>query len=144
MAEVAAVKERVRQILMQRHGEVTEDADGDFKRRTGSTTIFVSVRPWADYDQTIVEVWGFVGRNVPPSPDLFHFVATKTDTFMMGHLGVADNEDGTVNIGMFHRLLGEDLDAEELMAALGGVSGSADELDDEITTRFGGVRFHQD
>jgi len=143
MAELAAVKDRVRQIILQRMGEVTEDSDGDFLRRSGSTTVFIRVKPWADYGQNLVELWAFVGRGITPTPELFRFVATRSDSFMMGHLGVMDNADGTVDIGMFHRLLGDDLDAEELMAALGGLSSSSDQLDDEITAIFGGTKFNE-
>ena len=50
--------------------------------------------------------------------------------------------DEGITVTFSHNLLGDYLDAEELMYAVGGVASSADELDDELVAKFGGRTFH--
>lgn len=141
MAETAAVKEKVRSILMDRLGSVEEDRDGDFTVRHGSARVFVRVAE-RDAETTLVRIWALVAMEVPLSPALFEFIARRTDTFFFGHLGMFEDESGGATVTFSHNLLGDYLDAPELMHALGGVASSADELDDEVVANFGGRTFH--
>lgn len=140
MDHLAVTKERVKQILIEQTGNADEDSDGDIGYRNGSTVAFVRVSSWFD-EHTVVFVFSHVANNVPPSPELYEFVARRSNTFVMGHLGCTDLDDGTVRVHFGHTLLGDYIDPPELMDALNGVLNSADELDDEIVSRFGGTTF---
>lgn len=140
MDQLARTKDNVRNILLAHTGNAEEDADGDIGYRNGSTVAFVRVSPWFD-DHTVVFIFSHLANNVPPSPELFEFVARRSNSFVMGHLGCTELDNGTVRVHMGHTLLGDYLDPQELIDALDGILGSADELDDEIVSRFGGETF---
>lgn len=143
MADLAAIKERVRRILIDRLGSVEEDRDGDFTVRSGSARCFIRVSP-RDEQFALVRVWALVASDVPASPEFFEFVARRSDSFYFGHLGVIEAEETKLlTLVMSHTLLGDFLDAEELMFAVVGVVSSADELDDQVVADFGGRKFHE-
>ena len=143
MADLAAVKERVRRILIDRLGSVEEDRDGDFTIRNGSARCFIRIS--ARNEQfSLVRTWALVASDVPPSPAFFEYVARKADDFYFGHLSVfEDPESKLLTLVMSHTLLGDFLDADELMFAVIGVASSADELDDQVVADFGGRKFHE-
>ncbi len=80
---------------------------------------------------------------VTPTPELFEYIATNADNWMFGHLS-AFRDEGTITIFMTHTLLGDYLDPEELRSAAFGIGFSANDLDDELQSRFGGTRSHED
>ncbi|MFT4089006.1 MAG: hypothetical protein QM658_17985, partial [Gordonia sp. (in: high G+C Gram-positive bacteria)] len=47
-------------------------------------------------------------------------------------------------VSLKHNLLGDFLDPEELMSAVYGLAFVADDVDDELKAKFGGLRFHED
>lgn len=141
MTDVSAVKEKVRRILIDRLGSAEEDRDGDFTIRNGSARIFIRVME-RNEEATMVRVWSLVAMGIPKSPELFEHVAMSTDGYFFGHLGLFEAEDG-MTVTFSHNLLGDYLDAEELMYAVGGVASSADQIDDELVANFGGRTFHQ-
>ena len=52
-----------------------------------------------------------------------------------------NKEKGTCFLQLDHTLLGDYMDPAELLAAVGGVLYSADDLDEVVHTRFGGKRY---
>ena len=140
MADVSGVKERVRRILIDRLGSCEEDRDGDFTIRNGSARVYIRVNQ-RNEDATIVHIWALVALDIPPTPELFEHIARNADGYFFGHLGMFEGDDG-ITVTFSHNLLGDYLDAEELMYAVGGVASSADELDDELVAKFGGRTFH--
>jgi hypothetical protein len=77
---------------------------------------------------------------------LFEYVALNSSNWYFGHLGVRPDRDvpGTCYVEMNHNLLGDFMDPPEFKAALLGLAGSAEQLDDEIVARFGGRRAHEE
>ena len=139
---VEAMRRKVEEMLTQFLGIVQVDRSGTFTFPHESTRVFVNVRPFRG-ESTLVNVFAYTNIAVPATPDLFRYVATHADDYIFGHLGARQEEDATVTIIFRHTLLGEHLDPEELRAAVGAVAITADELDDEIRSRFGGRVFQE-
>lgn len=132
------VKDRVQRMLVDLVGRVEVDSDGDFTFAFESTRVFVSVEEWIE-DLSVVRVVSIPVWEVPGSPELFQFVATKS--FRFGSLFLFEREDGTFNVNFSHQLIGDTLDPEELNHAVKAVTFTADQLDDEIKGQFGGKRW---
>jgi hypothetical protein len=140
-AELDQLTLKVQRILMDFLNDVRLTDDGGFMVPYQSTMVIVRPRDLGD-DRTVVIVYGLVNQNVPVSPALYEWVATNTDNYMFGHIGLKVNEDGaTANIVFSHTLLGDYLDPEELRNAIGAIATTSDEIDDEIQDRFGGERW---
>jgi hypothetical protein len=137
--DISAVIEQVRGYLVELFGSAEVDGDGDFMFRHGSTQVWVGVKPFHT-DHTVVRIYALTNANVPPTPELFRFVATR-GTYVFGHLRCTEAA-GRVTVYFSHSLLGETLDPESFKVAVYMVAGIADELDDEIRRRFGGETFH--
>lgn len=143
MATVAETKERV-QTYLTRHAPVSIDSDGDLSVSMGSARVFVRVREHPGGDATVVDCWSIVLAEAPVTADLYEFVATQSDGFIFGHLSLhVDDASNTGMVLLSHRLLGDYLDEDELMYAVGGLVGSADSIDDDLKNRFGGRRFNE-
>lgn len=140
-SNVAAVKEKVQRILIDLMGKVEIDRDGDFTFRNGSARVFISVFELSD-EFTGVVIFAPTNRGLPPSAELFKFVACET-AYRFGSLR-AKEADGKVNLTLRYTLLGDFLDPEELKVAISAIAGTADEIDTQIKDRFGGTTFHQD
>lgn len=141
-ADLAALRDKVQRILAEELGSVEIDKDGDWSVRNGSSRTYISVKEWGE-DETAVSLWAFTNRDVPRTPELYKFVATSS--YVFGGLEVWDRDDESTSIVVFRcTLLGDFLDPAELMNALGCIASTADKVDDEIKTRFGGTRFHED
>ncbi len=95
-------------------------------------------------DETLVQAFAQVVTEVPPSDDLFRYIAIEGGRYTFGQLSAKERDDGTLTVIFAHSLLGNYLDPQELEAAVGAVLWTANELDDEIRSRFGGKRFHED
>ena len=54
---------------------------------------------------------------------------------------IDDKENGTCFIQFDHTILGDYMDPEELVTAVGAVMYTADDLDEIVHTRFGGKRY---
>lgn len=142
MADVEATRARVQAILTA-GGPVQIDQRGVLSVPAGSTRVFVDVLEHGNKEVSVVQVRAIVAWEVPATPELFEYVAKEGSNYFFGHLHVWDDPDvpGTVSMSMTHTLLGDFLDKEELMYAVYGIAGSADELDDTIVSRFGGRLF---
>lgn len=138
---VSDVKERVQTFLTKNLANVTVDKDGDFSIRHDSARVFVRTRGWRE-ESTLITVFAAVVSGVTPSPELDHYIAYNTDDFAFGHLSLTTFSDGTTSIILSHRLLGDFLDEEELLRAVYGVAFTANDLDDELVSKFGGKVFH--
>ncbi len=139
---VLEVKDRVQRYLAEVIGTVQIDKEGDFNFRHGSSQVYVRIKEWSD-DSTIVYILSPVCMEVPPSPELFQYIATNSDSYIFGHLSAQEKDDG-VMVMLTHNLLGEFLDQDELKWALYAIAKTADEIDDEIKEKFGGKTFHED
>jgi hypothetical protein len=134
------LKDKVQRILTAEFGRVEIDDRGDFTLRHESARLFIGC--WEGQRATFVQLTCPVLFDVPPSPGLFEHVAASGGSWIFGHLYTSRREDGLVNVYMRHSLLGDYLDAEELLHAAYGVLGTANDIDDDLAARFGGEVYH--
>jgi hypothetical protein len=138
---VEEVRSRVQRMLAELLGSVRVGGNGSFIVENGSTVTFVDVIEWGE-GSSLVRIYGALILDVPLTPDLYEWVATEGQRFHFGACRVIPGaEPGTGIVEMSHTLLADYLDKDELMAAIAGVAGSGDDLDDELQARFGGRRF---
>jgi len=135
------VRARV-QALLTKHESIAVGTDGVFSIRNESTRVFVRVYDWRDGQSTLVSIFAPVLVDASPSAALDSYVARHADDYVFGHLSIFDNDAGTVDVFLSHMLLGDHLDEPELMNAVYGVASSANALDDELASTFGGRVFH--
>lgn len=141
MSVVATTKEKVQRILPDL-GNPMLDSQGRLSLQCGSARIFVEVEELGS-DQSWVRLTCPLLQEITPSPALFEYVAMNADRFKYGALSATKDDQGQVHLWMTHGLLGTYLDPDELKIAVSLLVQSADELDDELKARFGGVRFHE-
>lgn len=115
------------------------DTDGDLAFDFQSGRVFVRVRI-APGDRTVVTAFSITNRDVPPTEELFHWVATHTDSYLFGHIAAEELPSG-ITILVRHTILGNYLDPQELFDAVLAVTQLAEEVSAEIKTRFGGHVF---
>lgn len=123
---------------------------GGYRVEVNSTAVFVTVDSatsfvspaavFPDGPAEVVTVTSPLLRNVPVTADLNAWVAAEGWRFLFGHVTLERNGE-FCDLNFQHRLLATRLDAEELDAAVVAVVGTADRLDDELQSRFGGERF---
>jgi hypothetical protein len=138
------VRDKVQKILSSNFNRVEIDRDGDITLRHESARMFV--RCWAkeeDDAPVIVAVESPLLLRVKPTPELFKHIALHSDDYVFGHLSAREGDDGVLVLFSYN-LLGDYLDEEELLRACFGVLGTANDLDDELQSKFGGERFHED
>jgi len=141
--DVAATRTKVQQFLTQTFNDVNIDKDGDFSLRHGSARIFVRTLTRDEVDFTWVSLDIPLLSGVKETPEVFEYIALHADDYMFGHLNAVRTDDG-LRIFISHALLGDYLDEQELLRAVGAMLGTAEDLDDELKTKFGGQRFHED
>ena len=147
MGKEQHVVSRVEQILTNHFDNVEYASDG-FTLRKGSARGFIEVYSAAQNGHseppTFVRITVPLLQQVPETPELHRHIAFSAGDHRYGTLAlVSDHEHGTC-VFFNHTLLGDFLDDDELGHALGGMLEDADDLDDELQRKFGGVRFHED
>ena len=141
MSDVPAVKERVQNYLTTL-GPVEIDERGMFGFLSGSTHVIVQVVAHPDEKAALVVVSCSLLFEVPLTPELYKHVAIHADDWWFGHLFVVTNEEtGLGTVVARHVLMGDYLDKDELIYAVTGVAGSADDPDDRLREPFGGKRY---
>jgi hypothetical protein len=143
---VDVISAKVQRMLTAEFNDIRLTKDGGFSLPMGSTTVFVEIKEWtADKDsnpRSLVYLWCPVAREVPISPELFEWAATEGRKSWFGGVVVQKNQDGkTAFVTFDHTLLGNFLDPDELSSAAYMVGWTADDLDDVVTTKFGGKRY---
>lgn len=141
MTAIEATRQRVQRMLADLFGTIEIDREGDFTFRHGSARVFISVSDGFG-EHTLVSVRAITNLRVPPSPELFRYISTDNH-YIFGALRAHEGDEGVL-ITFRQTLLGDTLDPEELQAAVIAVASTADDVDDEIQSRFGGDRFHED
>jgi hypothetical protein len=142
--DLEALRAKV-QAYLTSEGPVLVDSDGDYGIRSGSSQTYVRVLAHPNGEASLVTVFTPLLRGVTPTPELYEYVATHQSGQIFGRLFVSSQEGAdTVDLYLDHALLGDFLDREELLYAAYGISGTADDLDDELKEKFGGERFWED
>jgi hypothetical protein len=142
--QLLVLKDRVQRYLADLVGSVQLTPEGAFTFQVGSARVFVSCSVWESTDSTLVAVACPVLSDCQPSPELYQHIATHANDYLFGHLWAQPQDDGTLVVMFTHTLLGDYLDPDELKHAVGGVVGTADQIDDDLKARFGGKRFDDD
>lgn len=138
---VKRTQEKVQSYLMEILGRVELDKQGRFTFPCRSTRVFVDVRPWMERS-TVVALYAYTNIDVPVSNDLYRFVASNSNRWLLGRLGLRER-DGKALVVFDHNLMGDHLELEDLRSAALCIAFTADEIDDEIKRQFGGRVFHE-
>jgi hypothetical protein len=142
--QVEILKEKVGRYVTDLVGPYEVNKNGELHFRWGSAHVFLDCRTYGDEDSVVFINIPFLFR-LAPTPELFRHVAVHSDDWYFGHLSLTESsEDGKLTLWLTHSLLGEYLDVEELKTAVAGMGKTADALDDELRTKFGGDRYHED
>lgn len=137
MTDAQLVKNKIQQILMDQELMVTLLPNG-FQVPFDTTAVNINVLE--QETRTLVMMFVPVLREVPPSPELFKYIAIEGQQYFFGNLRyVPDVDQGLVSFEQ--TLLGDYLDADELMASLAALASTGNELDEVLQKRFGGKRF---
>ena len=136
MASVEEVHQHIIDILNEANVSY-EVNKGRIRIVQGSAAVFIKVESWIN-NHAVVELVCPVLKGVERSAALLE----KLDHLNFGlFFGKAYTHDGGVWIA--HNLLGDHLDPEELLAAVGLIARVADKLDDELKGEFGGQRYRE-
>ena len=101
-----------------------------------------SVQLIAAFDMTDSTQSDFILATVASTPEFYRWAATEGQKFLFGTVTVVDNEDGTECFVAFdHTLLADYLDPDELVQAVVAIVLTADDLDDVVHDRLGGLRY---
>ncbi len=128
--------EKTKQYLQDAFGplvHVFEEVPG-FAIPYGSAVAFVRVLPWRD--EAVVCTRAYVVTGVEHSQELFEFLLRSNADFVFGAFGI--DEDGDITFE--HTILATHMDLDELRDSVMAVLWTADQFDDQIVERFGGMR----
>jgi hypothetical protein len=131
------VYDRVRTFMEQQWGRFgSHPAQPYFALDRGSARTVVRVDPWHEHD-AIVRVISWVVTGADTSdPSLLRFLLELNHSAQFGAFGIDPEGD----IFFTHSMVGSTLDREELAASVESVLEIADRYDDEIQSRWGGMR----
>lgn len=132
-----AIYGKVAGMLKEVFGEMARPReDGPaFTVHYGSAFVNVSVDAWGD-DDAVVTARSWVVTEVEMVPELMHFLLRENNDFRFGAFGIDDDED----IFFEHAIVGSTCQKEELKASIMAVLRTADDYDDQITSRWGGLK----
>ena len=153
MSNLLVVKDKVMRFAKELFSQVELGDDGGLIIPWNSTRVFVNVfereidaedeKSWNEHQlsRTVINVWAPVIFDVKPSNELYKWVATEGAEYFFGHCKVMNFGDkGKVQVLFEIYIPGDTLDPGELKQALIAVAFTADNLDDELKAKFGGMR----
>lgn len=115
----------------------TDDTGKSFLVPYGSAGVFVDFRDWAD-GQTLVNLHAFVLDQVDVADERrLKILEELNEVNKANYLGKVYLDVEAKTIVLEHDLLGNELDADELMSTLRTVASMADELDDRLRETLG-------
>lgn len=128
---------KVNKFLTQIFGEmIKKPAEKTvFLYQKGSTVTHIAIWPWRDND-AIVCVRSYVNFGAELVPDLLHHLLTLNNDMRFGAFGI--DEDG--DIFFEHTIVGSTCNKDEIKASVMAVSHTADQYDEQIMKKWGGVR----
>jgi len=128
---------RVEQFVDQVFGEMIRKLPDRpvFLLQMGTTLTHIAIVPWAS-DDAVVVVRSYVNYGADLTPDLLKFLLTENAGMRFGAFGL--DKDG--DIFFEHTIVGSTCDKEEIKASVLAVSSTADQYDERIMERWGGIR----
>ena len=145
MPTVPETTQKVQRILAAEFSNVLLDGDG-FRIEAGTTNVRIGIKEFGkDKDgnaSTVVTVSALVGREITPTPEFYEWAATEGRQRYIGGVTVFKNADTGKCVAVYdHALLGDYLDPAELTSAIVMCRNAADEFDEIVHDRFGGLRY---
>jgi hypothetical protein len=101
----------------------------------GSALAQVGVAAWGEDDATIT-TRAYVVTGAEVTPDLMHYLLRENDRMRFGAFGLDHEND----IFFEHTIVGKTANKEEIKSSVLAVVLTADEADDKIIARWGGLR----
>jgi hypothetical protein len=117
--------------LVEEHFDDAEHCD--FYLKYGSTVLEISIAPYEE-DDAVVAILAFVVQDVEPSFELMRELLQINSEVALGAFSVVGRD-----VFFSHSFLGRRLQAEQLIASLEIVATIADEYDEQIVQKYGGV-----
>jgi len=138
---IEEIRSKVQRILIEQLGSVRVGADGEIWLEHESAIGTVRVIDWGDGD-FIVKINSPLLRDVELTPALFEWVAIDGQFSWFAHARVIRNDQKPSHGVLLweYDLLGNFLDADELIHAVKAVMVGSNSLDDDLQQRFGGLR----
>lgn len=128
------VYRQVKSYLDELVDEHFDDAEHcDFYLKYGSTVLEISIVPYEE-DDAVIDILAFVVQNVEPSFELMQELLRLNSEVALGAFSLVERD-----VFFSHSVLGRRLRPEQLIASLEGVATIADEYDDQIVQKYGGV-----
>jgi hypothetical protein len=129
------VYEKVSVWMREMFGEMTmmSTQRPEFALRMGSAMVRINVRPWGD-DDAIVSSVCWVVTGAEKTPALLEYLLRQNNLMRFGAFSIDQEGD----IFFDYAIVGSTCDKIELKTAVMAVLTTADDLDDEIVSRFGG------
>lgn len=116
---------------------------GEIAVTNGSATLFIHAHDSVGVRGSLVTMNSPLVHKLPMTPDLLRWVAVEVRTHDIGGVYVAQSGDaGSCEVWLGHSVVSLDLDAGGVIAAVYQLLVLADELDDRVQSRFGGIRFN--
>lgn len=135
MSKTETVRQRIGEILTASGYPFTTEAGGRYRVERGSSAVFLQAHEWQERF-VIVELVSPVLDAVERSAELLEKLNALNEKLYFGKAYWRDGE-----VWLAHNLLGDHLDANELVSCVGMMAVVADKIDDELQRRFGGKRF---
>ncbi|MEB3885820.1 YbjN domain-containing protein [Lyngbya sp. CCY1209] len=101
----------------------------------GSALVEVFVFPWGK-DDAIINTRSYVVTGTELTPDLMRFLLRENSNMRFGAFGIDEQGD----VLFEHTIVGSTCDKVELEASVNAVLEIADDYDDKIVERWGGMR----
>jgi hypothetical protein len=144
-AAVDAVRAKV-QTLLLRETEIGLDQRGRITVDRGSTRVYINFVPQDEPRVVFVTLTAPVAFFVPVTPALFEKIARESDRWYFGHLCMSVYEEegehkGTAYVYLTETLVGDFLDPQELTIPVLALANTANAMDEDFVTEFGGVKY---
>jgi len=153
VSDFLVVKDKVQRYARELYNDVRIDSDGDLNIPFEETNVIIRVweREFESSDQekffeenqlakVLVNIWAYVLVDLAGTPELFKWVATEGQDFILGHylLVAADDNESSFRLIFADQIPGDALDPGELKEALLSVTTTAGDGIETLKSRFGG------
>ena len=132
------VQKKVESYLTKEFGQIVVENNGCINIPYQTTIVTISCHDYED--SVVVRISGLINRNCKFKKDIYEWMAKKNLELLFGNITHFETTDGNMTTIQCN-LLGDDLDHSELTTALLIAGLTADRLDEEFQSRFGGQRF---
>lgn len=131
------LRSRIKSFLDQANITYRINADNNYLIKQGSTVVMIQPLQWQN-NRTLVKVFAPVALNITrATPDLAFFLAEENRNLWFGKFSL---DIPARAVWFEHVLLGDFLDADELLIVVRTIARDADAYDERIARESGGQR----